>query len=105
VYCVEQADLPAGPDVEDLLLAPGEIGGEWRAELLGGVYTADVPGRVLTRPAVAGLPYRDAGARSRPADPVRYTAIPYFAWANRGANPMRVWLPAAEAVPTADKLR
>ena len=25
----------------------------------------------------------------------RLTAIPYFAWANRGLNSMRVWIPVA----------
>jgi hypothetical protein len=24
---------------------------------------------------------------------VQVTAVPYFAWANRGVGPMRVWLP------------
>jgi hypothetical protein len=29
------------------------------------------------------------------AEPVEVTAVPYFAWANRGVGPMRVWLPRA----------
>jgi hypothetical protein len=27
--------------------------------------------------------------------PVELTAIPYYAWANRGAGAMRVWVPRA----------
>ncbi|MEU1791589.1 hypothetical protein ABZ553_38080 [Streptomyces sparsogenes] len=32
-------------------------------------------------------------APAAPAEPVRVTAIPYYAWANREAGAMRVWLP------------
>jgi len=31
----------------------------------------------------------------RPRQKASLVAIPYFAWANRGANAMRVWIPAA----------
>jgi len=41
-----------------------------------------------------GWPYPAADGRAAPADqPVKITAVPYFAWANRGIGPMRVWLP------------
>ena len=32
--------------------------------------------------------------RRRSGDgPVELVAVPYYAWANRGAEPMRVWIP------------
>ncbi|MFJ4296297.1 glycoside hydrolase family 127 protein [Curtobacterium sp. NPDC089689] len=34
-------------------------------------------------------------ASTDPAHAVTATAVPYYAWANRGAAPMRVWLPIA----------
>lgn len=67
-------------------------GGFWRPDLLGGVTAIELTGR--TTPGSAPL------YQPRPADDVqpgrlaRLTAIPYFARANRGPGPMRVWIPA-----------
>ena len=56
---------------------------------------------VLEGPASAAPPdadwegrlYREAeGVRQGDGEPVRLTAIPYFAWANREAGRMQVWL-------------
>jgi DUF1680 family protein len=66
VYCLEQADQPADVLVDDVHLSSDECEAAWNPDLLGGV----------TVVRMAGL-----------------TAIPYFAWANRGAAPMRVWIP------------
>lgn len=33
-------------------------------------------------------------------DPTRLTAVPHFAWANREAGPLRVWLRARRAAGT-----
>jgi DUF1680 family protein len=66
VYCLEQADQPADVLVDDVHLSSDEGEAAWNPDLLGGV----------TVVRMAGL-----------------TAIPYFAWANRGAAPMRVWIP------------
>jgi hypothetical protein len=38
-----------------------------------------------------------AADRAVGADPVRLTAIPYYARANRDAGAMRVWIPAVSA--------
>jgi DUF1680 family protein len=75
VYCLEQADQPAGVLIDDVRLADGEGTAAWNSDLLGGVTTIQMTGRTAL------------------------TAIPYFAWANRGQNeengsgPMRVWIP------------
>jgi uncharacterized protein len=76
VHAVEQADQPGTP-VDDLRLDPaGPMETEHRPDLLGGVTVIRLTGR------------------SGPAGPpVTITAVPYFAWANRGVAPMRVWLP------------
>ncbi|MGH2814541.1 MAG: glycoside hydrolase family 127 protein, partial [Actinomycetota bacterium] len=72
VYCVESADLPAGTELEDLRWDPGRE-----------PVTAPRPD---IGDAVVGVTVPVAGAGA-------VGAIPYFAWANRGAGAMRVWVP------------
>ena len=86
VYCFEQADQPAGTDLEDLALIPG-----------------DLRERVADLPGIGGTILVDASAVRLPAasddqavgDRVTATAIPYFQWDNRDGQAMRVWLPRA----------
>ncbi|WP_022881921.1 glycoside hydrolase family 127 protein [Gryllotalpicola ginsengisoli] len=76
VYAIEQADQPDGVVLDDLRVDPdANYAAQHRPDLLGGVTT-------LSFPAVG-----PDGQR------VQLTAIPYFAWANRGIGPMRVWIP------------
>lgn len=91
VYCVEQADHPEGPSVEDVRLRAG------------GALTV-VPGddplpRIVAEGVAtdaADVPLYRAGADLPPAGrPVRLTAIPYAQWGNRAPGAMRVWLPLA----------
>jgi uncharacterized protein len=96
VYAVEQVDQADGVQVDDVRVDPaGRADAEHRADLLTGVTVVSVAGRA-TRHTVADWPY--PAADDRPAEggtDVRLTAVPYFAWANRGIGPMRVWLPGA----------
>ena len=96
VYAVEQVDQPDGVVVDDLRLdVDGPREAEHRSDLLGGVTTVRLRG-AAGRHERASWPYRSA-AEPPPAagGEVQVTAVPYFAWANRGAGPMRVWLPRA----------
>ena len=68
VYCVEELGQKVVPDS---LAAPLDIAIREQPALLGGVTVLEIKGH-------------DA----RPL-----TAIPYFAWNNRGLAPMAVWLP------------
>jgi len=92
VYCLEQADHPAGILIDDIHLVNGDGTAVWRPDLLGGVTAIELTGRTTSGGAPLYQP--------RPADDVqpgrlaRLTAIPYFAWANRGPGPMRMWIPA-----------
>jgi DUF1680 family protein len=72
VYCIESADLPAGTELEELRWDPGRE-----------PVTAPRPD---IGDAVVGITVPVAGAGA-------VGAIPYFAWANRGAGAMRVWVP------------
>jgi uncharacterized protein len=76
VYCLESADN-AWP-LKDLKITSGSIvAAEFRASLLGGV-------AVLTGRGAS------AAGEARP-----FTAVPYYAWANRGPGGMTVWIPEA----------
>lgn len=90
VYAVEAAD---GVPVDDLRLDPaGRRDAQHRPDLLGGVTVVHLTGetgRAEPRPWPYGPGWPAGG------EPVEVTAVPYFAWANRGIGGMRVWLPRA----------
>jgi DUF1680 family protein len=79
--------------VDDLSVDPsGPTAGEHRPDLLAGVTVVRARGRAGAH-VPRGSPYRPADeAVPGDAQDVDITAIPYFAWANRGVAPMRVWL-------------
>jgi len=80
VYCVEDIDRRWSPDGL-VVSASAPVTAESRPQLLGGVMALTIEG---------------AEKDGRQAGPV--TAIPYFAWNNRGLAPMAVWL-KQEPVP------
>jgi len=67
----------------------------WREDALpGGVMMVQAGGHVLEGAEWGNRLYRRLRSGSGPSrKPVSLTAIPYYAWANRGANAMRVWIP------------
>jgi uncharacterized protein len=86
VYCLESADLPPGSQLEDLRWdRRREPAAVPRPDIGDDVIGITVP--VVRRPA-GGRGSAEAG----PAD-LWAGAVPYFAWANRGAGAMRVWIP------------
>ena len=90
VYCVEQADLPAGIELEDVSIS-GETAG------LLAKAPAPINGAALTVQGTAaagtvGL-YRTKSASAPGQTPVEVRAVPYFAWGNRRSGSMRVWIP------------
>ncbi|HVT11833.1 MAG TPA: beta-L-arabinofuranosidase domain-containing protein [Fimbriimonadaceae bacterium] len=92
LYCAEWPDNPGGK-VRNLLLADdAQLKAESRPKLLGGV-------TVLTGHSEA-LAFDKEGKIERKTQ--AFTAIPYYAWANRGKGEMEVWLADREdaAYPT-----
>jgi uncharacterized protein len=98
IYCLEEQDQPQGVNLLDLKIDPQkELTSHWRADLLGGVMTIEGSGcqedrsdwgnNDLYRPLVLG---NKAG---QALQELTWTAIPYFAWGNRGLKSMRVWVP------------
>jgi DUF1680 family protein len=79
VYCLESADLPAGVELEDVVLDPA-------------ARPAEEP-RPDIAPSMVGLTIPADGS----APDLR--AVPYFAWGNRSVEAMRVWIPGRDARP------
>lgn len=72
VYCVEAADVPAGMDLEDLVIdGERQPAAKPRPDVAASVVGVDIP-------ASGGLVVG---------------AIPYYTWANRKPGAMRVWIP------------
>ena len=83
VYAIESADLPDGPELEDVELDPSvRPEPAPRADLGEGTVGLRLPARVRPR-----------GGRAGRGEPTQLDAIPYFAWGNRGVEAMRVWIP------------
>jgi DUF1680 family protein len=99
VYCFEDADLPPGARIADVALqadtepadsaAPAPLAG------MPGVWAAGV-----VRDLGGWSEIENSDIRELPpeGEAVRTSllAIPYFAWANREAGAMRVWLPRSD---------
>jgi DUF1680 family protein len=93
VFCLEQIDQQA--PVYDLEIDPSApLTASWEQDLLDGVTVVRGSGFKIDRSAWEGLLYRPftAGAAS-PKQPVELTAVPVYAWANRGPGAMKIWIP------------
>jgi len=88
LYALEAPDNPNGK-VRNLVLSRDEkLTAEYKPELLKGV-------EVIEGRAVA-MSYDAQGNVLKHQQP--FTAIPYYAWANRGRGQMIVWIPETEEV-------
>lgn len=87
VYCFEGVDN--GEPLSALRLPREAVieAAPYNANLLGGIVALTMPGMRTLAPD-HGL-YADSAPREEPAS---LTAIPYYAWANRGENQMCVWI-------------
>lgn len=99
IYCLEASDQPALNLLDVQLDVTTPLQAIWREDLLPeGVVTVQAAGYVLDNKGWEDRLYRPLNAdQSLPEQPVRLTAIPYYAWANRDATKMRVWLPRTRA--------
>ena len=82
VYCAEWPDNPNGK-VRNLLLTPNsDLTAEFRPAFLNGVTVVKGKAQSVSRDDQGQLLHAEQD----------FTAIPYFAWANRGRGQMAVWL-------------
>ncbi len=88
VYCLEQHDN-AAPVQRIRLPAEAVLTAEWREDLLGGISVVRAEAKVADAAGWDATLYRNS-------PPVELgsplTAVPYYIWCNRGANPMQLWL-------------
>jgi DUF1680 family protein len=92
VYCLEAADHPQINLMDVRLDVQSPLQAVWRDDLM----TIQATGLVLEDSVGLGELYRALGGFADMAtQSVPLIAIPFYAWANRGANPMRVWIPRA----------
>ncbi len=96
VYCVEQADQGDVPVAELELDPTAALAARPEPALLEGVVAIRAAGYQVDAASWRGRLYRAVGSGPAPARRrVELTAIPYYAWANRAAGAMRVWIPRA----------
>jgi DUF1680 family protein len=94
VYCLEGVDQEPGLDLLDVRIAPeASMEAVRREDLLDGVVVVQAQGAVVDVGPWQDELYRQAPAESLPQREVGLTAVPYYAWANRGPGTMRVWIP------------
>lgn len=94
VYCLEEEDN--GKDLHEVTLSPGAaLEASFRRELLGGVVAVRAHGNVASGGGSTALYARD-GAKNE-FRPKELLFVPYYAWANRTAGEMRVWITEGEA--------
>ena len=95
LYCLESHDQPDGAELLDVQVLTEEPLTVTAVPLLGGIHTITVPGRVLTSDWSEMLYRPLAKQPASESRVVSLTAVPYYAWANRGMRSMRVWMPVA----------
>jgi len=97
VYCFEGADQPAeAVELADLRLhSTKPLVSAWRENLLGGITEIEAPGALVDMCGWQNELYRSLKTRENglPYQDFTLKAIPYYAWANRGPDKMRVWIP------------
>jgi uncharacterized protein len=94
VYCMEQNDQSRAVDLLDVAVNSYlPLQDTWRGDLLGGIVTIQTSGVIRTPETWQEELYLPTGAVQSTQRVTTLTAIPYYAWANRGAGAMRVWIP------------
>lgn len=99
VYCLEACDHSV-PLSSLYLPADSELSAEKETALLGGVAVIKGFAQVAEDLQWRGRLYQPLPAARR----VPLKAIPYYAWDNRAAGAMRVWIPMAPPTPVAGGL-
>jgi DUF1680 family protein len=95
VYCLEGVDYPHINLMDIQLDETIPLQAVWREDAVPeGLVAIQSSGYVVEAEGWQGGLYRRLSSHDSIArKPVPLTAIPYYAWANRGANAMRVWIP------------
>ena len=99
VYCLEDADLPAGVAMADVAIdvaAAPAVETQRHSELGTRPIAISLVHRPRPRAAWPYVSHADGSARTDDqVERIAVTVQPYYAWANRGDGAMRVWIPVA----------
>jgi DUF1680 family protein len=94
VYCLEGADQPSGVNLLDVRIdAKKPLQAIWQEDLLNGIMKVEAQGAIVDMSNWGDTLYRSLNADQLAHKELELTAIPYYAWANRGPEKMRVWIP------------
>jgi DUF1680 family protein len=94
VYCLEAPDQQPGVALDRVSIdVQKPLTVVHRPDLLDGVVTIEAAG-VRHDAGDPGWPYQQQPDPGTATGGVRVTAIPYYAWDNRGLAKMRTWIPA-----------
>ncbi|MFC1712180.1 glycoside hydrolase family 127 protein [Candidatus Poribacteria bacterium] len=92
VYCLESVDLPDDVHISEVHIPRDiQLTPRYDGDLLGGVTVLEGNAYRIPEGDWSGKLYQDFS--NSPKESVKITLIPYYAWANRGACEMTVWLP------------
>lgn len=80
-------------DVWNLILPPDSpLKVKWVSDLLNGVMVIQGEALAIDTAEFKNQLYQLATNHLPKVHPVRFTAVPYYAWANRESGPMTVWI-------------
>lgn len=94
LYCIEAVDHPGAPLSDVQIASDSVVNAEWEADLLGGLVVLRTIGEVELPDErwTEALYLEQLPASRKSTRSVALTAVPYFAWNNRAAGPMQVWI-------------
>jgi DUF1680 family protein len=98
MYCLEGVDNPSF-DVWDMILPDdAPLNAEFAPNMLGGVVVIRGEALAIDPNKFGERLYAPKAEVKYEARRVKFTAIPYYAWANREASPMTVWIRSRENI-------
>lgn len=100
VYCVEKADNPKFDVWSMILPDDAPLNAEHVPNLLGGVTVIHGEALAINHEAFSRRLYAPKPDFKYDLRKVNFTAIPYYAWANREEGPMTVWIRSPEKITT-----
>jgi hypothetical protein len=95
IYCLEDRDQEINGRLLDMQIDKNcPLSPRWEGNLLDGVMVIEAQGQFVDHEVWRGRLYQPVTfAGQTTTRPARLSAIPYYAWGNRGIGSMRVWIP------------
>ncbi|RJP32012.1 MAG: glycoside hydrolase family 127 protein [Candidatus Omnitrophota bacterium] len=92
VYCLESTDLPDSIEIDQVMI-PRDIQfhSQFESDVLGGIVTLKGTALAMEKPDWTNHLYREL--QSSTGRPISIQLIPYYAYGNRDASEMSVWMP------------